>query len=368
MSSKFWYLLGRKLADEATLDEIRELQTFLLENPDVASRVEIHAEYLKKLSSATSGLQNDEIAWQKQLAKMKEIFPDEFETGKNISVNTSKKRRFSNIRILSIAAACIFVICIAAFYFFYNSLYSEKLLTGKEGKIETTAFDKVRNVLPDGSVVWLNSNSRITYNKEFGKTNRDISLTGEAFFDVAHKAELPMIVHAGGVNIKVKGTAFNVMSYPNDDKVEAVLIRGSIELTTVLNDRTEKILMKPNEKVVVAVAVADKKNHKRYIIGALKLDTLNVEANSGLIPEVAWIQNKIVFVNEPFGDLAKRMGRWYNINITIEDSTLLNERFTGAFENETLEEALGALQFTYNFKYRMDQNKILITKQSSIMK
>src|ERR1700738_3910132 len=85
---------------------------------------------------------------------------------------------------------------------------------------------------PDGTLVVLNENSRISYNADYGRPNREITLEGEAYFDVARNPGSPLVIHAGNINIKVLGTSFDVKAYPRDRQVEASLIRGAIELST----------------------------------------------------------------------------------------------------------------------------------------
>jgi ferric-dicitrate binding protein FerR (iron transport regulator) len=220
--------------------------------------------------------------------------------------------------------------------------------------------------LPDGSKVWLNSGSTLTYDKQFGQEIREVVLSGEAFFDVVKNPEKPFIIHTSSMDIKVLGTQFNVKSYANDKSSEASLIHGSIEVS--LKDRgSEKILLKPNEKIVVMnermikdTALDGLKNVPSEPIIAVK--KLNYTPIDSTIIETSWVDNKFSFQDESFEDIAVRMERWYGISVQFQDPSVKGMRFTGTFTNETINQALDALQITAGFHYNKQNNTILITK------
>src|SRR5439155_8152 len=105
-------------------------------------------------------------------------------------------------------------------------------------------------VLPDGTQVWLNAESRITYSNTFNKSLREVNLEGEAYFDVTHDAAHPFIVHTSSIAIKVLGTAFTVKSYASDKTIEATLLRGSIEVVKNNDPSAPKVILRPHEKLV----------------------------------------------------------------------------------------------------------------------
>ncbi len=169
-----------------------------------------------------------------------------------------------------------------------------------DNEISTRNGSKSHLVLPDGTLVWLNAGSRIVYDKNFGAALREVSLTGEAFFDVARNAEKPFLIHTARIDIKVLGTRFNVRSYPTDQTTEATLIRGSIEVS--IKDRpSEKIILKPNEKLVVA---NDDSTLHRNVAGRSGVNTgeslVNIrkptfEPVTCDVVETSWVVNKLIF-------------------------------------------------------------------------
>ncbi|HMR82007.1 MAG TPA: FecR family protein [Niabella sp.] len=340
MAPRFWNILGRRLTGEITLEELQELEEMLQQDPELYSIVELHDQYFYCPNEDASD-QEDE-SWLKQQHILAQHFPEDFNEQQPASNKLKNKRR----RILYyFAAACTLLAVFALQLFRTSDRDIQNTL------LSTNTSDITVNILPDGSKVWLNKNSRIKYDEKFGITNRDIHLTGEGFFDVKHMNELPMIVHAGKVKIKVLGTAFNVKYAAGTGKVETSLIRGRVELY----NGEDKLILQPNDKVVIDENLVPEKEH-------IVFKKLNVEPKSGLIPEIAWINNRIVFNEEPFEEVAKKIEEKYNVKIIIEDKELKNEKFTGSFYDETLDIVLTALQLAYDFNYSKSQDKIIITK------
>jgi ferric-dicitrate binding protein FerR (iron transport regulator) len=215
--------------------------------------------------------------------------------------------------------------------------------------------------------VALNAGSKITYDKTFNENTRHVNLTGEAYFDVVHNPSKPFIIHTRMMDIKVLGTEFNVKSYPDESTTEASLIKGSIEVT-LMDKRAEKIILKPQEKLVVrnetlsepSTSQATKKLRLRPPI--INLGHLNYFSLDSTILETSWVNNKLIFEDESFADVALRMSRWYGVDFEFRDNNIKNTRFTGSFRNESIEEALRAMQITANFKYRITDKHITITK------
>jgi ferric-dicitrate binding protein FerR (iron transport regulator) len=236
-------------------------------------------------------------------------------------------------------------------------------LAGNE--IYTGSGSRTHLTLPDGTIVWLNAGSRINYEKNFGATERTVSLTGEAFFDVAPNAAKPFVIHTARIDIKVLGTSFNVKSYPSDKTTETTLIRGSIEVS-IHNRPSDKIVLKPNEKLVVnnEDSTEREKDVRRPNHAAnnslVVISKPTYEQHSGAIIETSWVDNKLIFQDEDFATLARSMERWYGVTIHFETSEKENLRFTGIFEKETVLQAMDALKLTASFTYNVEGNQITI--------
>ncbi|HXB42870.1 MAG TPA: FecR family protein, partial [Puia sp.] len=212
--------------------------------------------------------------------------------------------------------------------------------------------------------VWLNAGSSLTYDSAYGRSIREVALSGEAFFDVVKNKERPFVIHTSKINIKVLGTEFNVRSYPTDKTTEASLIRGSIEVT--FKDKPDKkIILKPNEKIVVEnfgrvgkIIETSHQDHAGMVseVPGTAVKNLTYQYKTGAIIETSWVENKLIFQDESFEDIARQLERWYGVSISFENSQLKANHLTGNFKNETIRQALDALKFTASFNYEIDNS------------
>lgn len=211
-------------------------------------------------------------------------------------------------------------------------------------------------VLPDGSVVTLHKNSTIILSGTFDKSDRDITLTGEAFFDVKHKT-VPFIVHTSAMNVEVLGTAFNVSAYPEHPS-EASLFRGKI-LVSLNSNAARQIILSPNEKLILPPANDEKitAKNKEYRIVPLSVDPVDHKPR-----ETAWLRSRLMIEDESLETIAGKLEQWYGIQISFADSQVKAYRYSGTFENETVMKALEALQLSYPFNFRVEDNRIIISK------
>ena len=363
---RFWILVARKLSGESSFEEIRELEELLRIHPHLHFQVEIIINLWNQ--APKKNIAQLEDAYSNHLGRMEtsgialdhEAARDESDT--EYLLHGSRKSRLR--RKLTIAGS-ILVLVISGFVYYLGSSKPVAAAKTAELAVSTKNGSRTNIQLPDGSKVWLNSGSTLTYDKQFGHEIREVVLSGEAFFDVVKNPEKPFIIHTSSMDIKVLGTQFNVKSYANDKLSEASLIRGSIEVS--LKERgSEKILLKPNEKIVVMnermirdTAVAVKGVRSEPIIAVKKL---NYASRDSTIVETSWVDNKFSFQDESFEDIAVRMERWYGISVHFQDPSVRSMRFTGTFTDETINQALDALQITAGFHYSKQNNTILITK------
>ena len=189
---------------------------------------------------------------------------------------------------------------------------------------------------------------------------------GEGFFEVVKNKEKPFIIHASKINVKVLGTEFNVRSYPTDKTTVASLIRGSIEVT--FKDKpNKKIILKPNEKIIVdnnlilddILENSHQRREKNYEVPGVDIKKLTHEFKTGTIIETSWVENKLIFQDESFEEIANMLERWYGVTIIFKNNQLKENHLTGSFRTETIEQALDALKFTASFKYEIDKNNTI---------
>jgi ferric-dicitrate binding protein FerR (iron transport regulator) len=258
------------------------------------------------------------------------------------------------------------VILVSLLIFRHNRVPSEPVKPDKVqlSKVTTKPAQKAQLQLPDGSIVWLNASSNLTYDKDFGKDLREVSLTGEAFFDVAKDASHPFIIHTKVIDVKVLGTQFNVRAYPNDAYTETSLIRGSVEVT-IKNRSNEKQHLRPNEKLIVAndipneVTAPKMTKPKPFVL----TQPLTRDHTDSSVIETSWMQGKLIFQeNETFEEVALRMERRYGVQISFADEEVAQIRPFGTFTTETISQALDALKESFQFNYKMTGNNIVISK------
>ncbi|GAA4311826.1 hypothetical protein GCM10023143_21110 [Compostibacter hankyongensis] len=223
-------------------------------------------------------------------------------------------------------------------------------------RIATQPLAKSKLELPDGTQVWLNEKSRLVYdNHDFNVNSREVTLTGEAFFDVTKNEKLPFVIHAGKVNIQVLGTAFNIKAYAGQKNVEAALIRGKIALSYA-GDPDRRVLLKPNHKILLPIDRFPDPEEGKPVYTILPL----ARDKQGEAVETAWMKGKLAFDNESFGVIAQRMDDWYGIHFHFGSDSLRDLHFSGVIDKETLREALEAMQLSRHFTFRIEDREVWI--------
>ncbi|MEZ0183688.1 FecR family protein [Flavobacterium oncorhynchi] len=200
--------------------------------------------------------------------------------------------------------------------------------------------------LSDGTIVNLNAGSTLRYPQQFGiNGNRNVYLTGEAFFDVAKDKEHPFIVNANQVDIKVLGTKFNISAYPENPTVNSTLIEGSIEMFETANP-ANVVLLEPNQMAT-------------WQHNAKKITLKNVDPAF----YSAWTKGELAFKDTPFSTIAKIIQRTYDVEIINENSDLARQNFTGTIKisESSVENILDLLKRDTPFNYSIEQKTITIT-------
>lgn len=360
---QFWILLSKKIAGEATAQELAALEQLMQQHPEW----QYAAQNLSDLwtsSQSTANTADEEDAYLLHVQRMKEQsvgFDDNVLYAYPAATKTNTSH-FAAYRKIYISIAVAASVIVAVFVFSSQLKPANKLIAVKEpNEITTNNGSRTKVQLPDGSVVWLNAGSKIKYDENFGNKTRDVILSGEAFFDVVKNKEKPFIIHTPNIDIKVLGTSFNVKAYPKDATTETSLIRGLIEVT-IKNRSNNKIILTPNEKLVVENNPAG--NRENSSTGkpepVISINPIKPNRTDSTINEIQWVQNRLVFDDEPLQEIALKMERWYNVRIEIKDDDLLYKRISGSFVNENIDQAMEALSITGRFHYKRINNTILI--------
>ncbi len=196
--------------------------------------------------------------------------------------------------------------------------------------------------LPDGTHVWLNPGSSLVYSKNMNtETVRDVRLTGQAYFKVAKNQEAPFVLQMGDIGLKVTGTSFNASGYRDDSHMSVALESGEVKLFEGSYFDAEKFtLLRPGE-----IAFYTKGSR------GFKIEKAEIEKYT------AWTNGVLIFRDEPLADVFRRMERWYNVKIVVEDPRINSYRYTATIKNESLEQILQLLEYTSHLECAITENQ-----------
>ncbi|WP_207535277.1 FecR family protein [Desertivirga arenae] len=338
---KLYELLARRLSGEATAQELEDLNTYWQLHPEEMDLKQAFEDLWKVGSKEVTATD-----FERHRLKYKIDFEPEL-----IPIRPSYPWVWY-------AAACILIISFASAWYYSSRIYNTSVIVTVSAEMGV----KKRITLPDGTTVWLNSGTNLSFDEKMSdRPSREVQLVGEAFFDVVKDKAHPFIIHTNKISVKVLGTAFNVRAYANDQRTEATLIRGKIQLD--VNGTSQRFILRPNEKFALAEHMGGQnKIGARRVVQTLSLQKVKpVEIAQKLYTEeVAWIENDLVFTNEPFATLSLRLERWFNVKIKIENEKVKQYRYTGKLKNESIEEALKAMSSVRPFKFKKNGDDIII--------
>ncbi|MGQ8336939.1 FecR family protein [Sunxiuqinia sp. A32] len=252
---------------------------------------------------------------------------------------SSKKRL---LFLFNRAAAILFIPVLTLLL--YTTFSGSGLFMKKMNNLEVQApaGSRIKVDLSDGTVVWLNHGGKLKYPYRFGRKNRKVQLEGEAYFEVAHNSFNPFIVETNRVNIKATGTEFNVSAYSSDKLVETTLVEGTVILYEKKNNRQIKVLS-PGECLKFDAS----KN-------AYLLETGNTKKYT------AWKDGMLVFKNDAITEVAKKLARWYNIDVEITNERVKEFTYTATFTTETLSQVLELLTLATPVSYELTPSEKLL--------
>lgn len=376
---RVWYLLSVQLSGEVTPEELEELNTLLKQQPELGLRADI----MRNLWNNRQSREEKPVAashFDKHLQRLSNHLAQpvlQFDT--EVSDNNNEPEmevipQRNRLRWLWLGAGVAASVLVVFLVFLPAKKTGDKPVASNT--ISTRPGSKSKVELPDGTQVWLNADSKLTYAQNFIGSTREVTLTGEAYFDVAHATapetgqKIPFIIHTSSIDIKVLGTAFNVRSYPGEKTIETALIRGSVEVT-LHNSPDKKIVLKPDEKLIVKNDNATIVNNKPALADSLTNSSDNepLMTLSKIRPykedttahyETLWVKNKLAFENETFDRMLPELERWYNVSIVLKNETLKGLHFTGVFENKSLADVMEALSLARGFRYEIKGTEVIV--------
>ncbi len=291
---------------------------------------------------------------------------------------STRRKRKINV-FLRYAAMVLLLLSMGTFFGWYTTIHRENASKPEICEIFSPLGSKSQVTLPDGSRVWINAKSKITYRTDFNTHDRIVDLTGEAYFNVTTNKDKPFIVRTPHLTVKAYGTEFNVAAYPEEKTVSATLVKGNIVVRTIDNadsqleyhlKQKENITYYIEDRSVHSAASQEKKAEKKEKPVSTKIpdDNIRLEKNVKTILYTSWKDDTWLIEGITLDDLAKQLERRYNTKIIINSEDLKNYKFTGTLRNETLEQVLRILVLTTPLKYTVDVGEVKWDLDSALQK
>lgn len=353
-------LLAKLLAGEATPPEQKELESAFREDPSLEETWNT-LKVLKELPPAGLSAEEEQKMLERGLRRL------DFSRENEQPAAFPTTRRLPAYRWM-VAAAIVFVLAVAGFLLYSGgsnkkTIPSTAPIAAKElvSKYGSRSYIE----LPDGSGLWLNAGSKVQYAAAFADGKRELTLSGEAYFDVKHDPAHPFIIHTGRLDVRVLGTTFNIKAYPGDSLTETTLIKGKVEVDFA-GDTHSAIILKPSEKLIVSTSTIQSASPSTSPAAAEKAQPeptvrpVVPDPTDGTIEETSWVENKLVFRKEPFAQLTLKLERWYNVKIQFDNEKYKMDELTGTFKDQHIDEVMHALQLTSDFHYRISGDTIHI--------
>ena len=255
------------------------------------------------------------------------------------------KTKLYNIGFLSRIAASIILVAVFSFWYF-NSKKDPPVASGKASIIEKSNPKGRRSTitLTDGSTVVLNSESTLLYSSNFGDSTRELTLTGEAFFEVMKNPRKPFIVKSGDVMTTALGTSFNIRSYPDDIEITVSLITGRVKVMEISEGNTDKsYILNSGEQI-------------KYAKGARVFKKLRNEDDAVYL----WKDGILSFDQASLKDIVQKLERWYGVNVHLSNRSNSMVKYNGIYINQSLENVMKAMSFSLNFEFLIEDKDIKI--------
>jgi len=246
-----------------------------------------------------------------------------------------KVRSLNVARVLKYAALAVLLLALPFMYYLGNKNVA---VQDSYTTITCALGDKTNMILPDSTVVCLNSGSTLKFNNNFKKGVRQVYLDGEAYFSVTKDAENPFRIKTNEIDVEVLGTEFNLKAYSNEKTVSTTLVEGSVKITS----QNQGTVIKPGQKLVYSV------DSKKMALHEL----------ADLSPETEWKDGRLVFRNESLGDLELKLERWFDVDIVLADEAVKKRKYTGTLERESILEVMSYFRLARSVDYELEGNKI----------
>jgi ferric-dicitrate binding protein FerR (iron transport regulator) len=353
-----WNKLGKYILGECTPEELEEIEAWLERDPerydllnqleDIYDHAELNEHWdldegWEEISKELANRNGEDTESYLRLVKST---TNQIEN-RGSNSNSNKKNRFFGFR--AVASLIFLLVTFLAIYMFNQdqeqaanrSLVMEEVVTQKGQRSQFR--------LSDGTRVWLNAQSRLEILNQFNSETREVRLEGEAFFAVEPNPEKPFIVKTSGSITKVLGTQFNVHAYPEED-IQVVVEEGKVAFGSINENINDAPKITTNQMGILSVSG--------------KKEIIDVRPEQYL----GWMEDRLIFKDTPFDIVVKKLERWYDINCTISDSTLLERSVTATFHDEPMTEVLKIISLSLGATYTKENRSVTFLSKDDMIK
>ena len=308
-------IINKYLAGEASETEVQAVFQWIDSAPE--NRQEF-IQYKKIWALTSRSEESREVGWNPDLLRTK----------------TTPTRQLVNYTKYAAAILVIFSLGMTLQYI-VSPKTSENLAYLADTRIEVPAGQMSSVILPDGTNVQLNSGSKLVYSSGFNSGERTVNLEGEAFFNVAKDKKHSFVIRTKSLDFKVYGTSFNVQAYPEDNEVNTTLVEGSLGVVGKTGNEIVKLVPGENANF--------KEENKKLVVSNVDLDLYT-----------SWKDGMVTFRNEKLKDIARKIERWYNVQIVISNPKLADELYMGTImKNKPIDQLLEVFKLTSSLNYRI---------------
>jgi ferric-dicitrate binding protein FerR (iron transport regulator) len=318
-------LIDKYRKDELTPEELLELKRNANSITDEGLETQIQASWL-----------DDDI----ETSSIDDKTMDKLKDNIDVLIDRKRFRVRSLVRWSRIVAAILLPVSILCAIYFYQE---NNLILSEEMFVITGKAERASITLPDGTIVSLNEESTLGYRpKNYNKKERMINFSGEGYFHVYHNKEIPFLINARGLQVKVLGTIFNLSVREKDNTAELVLEEGSVSLLSTLSN--QNIILQKNQKAILNQITGD----------------ITVIPDENIRDVSAWRRGDMVFRNTELSQVIRTIGKNYNMTIKIDCEKYLSDLFTGTLPINDLNEALSVIEHSYHLKAIINGREIIL--------
>ncbi len=335
-----WELLGKIAANETESNDGFKVKSWENEPEEIRKELEDSLKMMKKVDDYYKIKNfNSHVAWKNV---QKQIYP---EKAKTIQLKNIRKEAIS--KFYKYAAIVLITLLLGSVGYYFSFIYQNPAQTKQMVLAEKQVLNEY--VLPDGSVVSLNWNSELNFPKSFNDSIREVTLTGEGFFDIKPNPDKPFIINAGNARIKVLGTSFNVSAYPENETVDIVVKTGKVQVFRTKTDSITAI----NEVILVP-------GEKGTLFNSSNLLKKMVNKNPNFI---AWKTQNLIFDEVPLNEVIQCLEEVYHTDIQITEPDLNNLVYTGHFDQKPIEFVLEVIRLTFNLDVLEDNEQFALSSR-----